>query len=286
MVVSGSGLQRFEAKTLTRRLTITWLIILAAIFAAAAIFPDRTPGVRGFYMHHKLVQELQLPDPERRKQAAWDTIRYPSTALADVMIRGLLGHEPDPDVRESYAYVLGNLHDLRAFAALERAVDTDESGYVRCSAWLAIVRLDPEHFRTLAAAGPRYDDPWDRLGLAQAWLSIGDTRGLTVLFEEARSRDETRRIIAYRAMTRWLKPALDSVGRWPLDFQPRSGQDWPTEWLEEIERRCASLDIMEIADRTHNRLADSTRVRRNIRRINGARENLIRFLFAPGEALQ
>jgi HEAT repeat protein len=271
---------------LTRRSKFTWTIILAALAAVAALFPNKTPGLRGIYTRHKLLQQIRLPDTTQRKQAAWAAINYPSPELADVMIRGLLDHEPDADVREAYAYALGNLGDPRAIPALERAVDTDDSGYVRCSAWLAAVRLDADHFETLAAAGPRRDDPWDRLGMAQARLSIGDARDLGVIFEQARRRDETRRVIAGRALARWLKPALDAAGRWPLEIQPVSGQEWPREWVDEIERRCATIEIEVAARETHAQLAASAGVRRNIMRINGAREELIAFLFGKRAAGQ
>lgn len=263
---------------MTRRVKITWTVVLFALAVVGLLFPDRFPGVRGPYIRHKLSQQIRASDAEQRKQAAWNAIEYPSRDLIAVMLAGLLGREPEPNVREAYVYSLGIIGDLRNFAGIERTLDADSSGYVRCAAWLAAARMDPEHFRTLSAARGVPNNPWDRLGIAQARLSLGDARDLEVLFNEARKTDADRGLIASRALLKWLRPALDAVGRWPLRFENPEKLPWPAEWLDELEQRCASLDIADIVKDTHRQLAAAERVRRNIMRINGARAEILRFI--------
>ena len=266
---------------MTRRGRIVGLTILVVIAALALLFPAHTPGLRGWVVSRNLLKQIELPDPGARQRAAWSAIQYPSDTLENAMTRGLFGHEPDANVREAYAYALGMIGDPRNIAALEHVVDNDPSGLVRCSAWLAAARVDPEHMLTLATTHIETQDSWDRLGIAQARLSLGDAQDLPVLLVQAHSRDESRRYVACRALQKWLMPALDAIGRWPLEYQPAKELPWPTEWIDEIERRCASENVEQLVADTHQRMREAEQVRRDIARINGARRELIQLLIGP-----
>ena len=136
-----------------------------------------------------------------------------------------------------------------------------------------------EHFRTLAETRSAPRDAWDRLGVAQGRLMLGDVRDVGELLEQARSDDGARQQVAGRALYKWLRPLLDAAGRWPAEATVKEGQAWPAEFVDEIERCCATLDLQAIAEDTHQHDAAAAPVRRYIMRINGAREGLISLLF-------
>ncbi len=267
------------AMTRGRKWTIGVAGGLAVGVILAALFPDVARRVRTAGAQDRLLRRMQSPDREQRKQAAWAAIERPAPALQEFMVRGILGDEPDDGVREAYVYALGNLRDQRHFAAIETAIDTDLSGYVRSAAWLAAARVDPEHFATLADRRSAPRDPWDRLGVAQGRLMLGDVQDVPELFEQARTGGEAHRHIASRALERWLRPLLDAAGRWPANAADNAGQIWPAEFVDEIERRCATLDLQAVADDTHQHDQAAAGVRRYIMRIYGAREGLISLLF-------
>ncbi|MBU0618460.1 MAG: HEAT repeat domain-containing protein [Planctomycetes bacterium] len=260
-----------------------WTTGLAGVLAVGLIlsvlFPDVARRVGSAGARDTLLREIQSPDRERRKQAAWAAIERPNPGLEEYLVRGVLGDEPDAGVREAYVYALGNLGDRRVFSAIETAIDTDPSGYVRAAAWLAAARVDPEHFHTLVGTRPASRDAWDRLGVAQGRLMLGDVRGTHELLEQARGGEGSRGHIASRAMYKWLRPLLDSAGRWPADATVSEAQVWPLEFVDEIERRCATLDLQALADDTRQHDQAAAGVRRYIMRIYGAREGLISLLF-------
>lgn len=253
--------------------------VLAVAMILSVLFPDETRHVRTLRLRSELRRQMQSPDREQRKRAAWAAIEHPNPELEELMVRGVLGGEPDAGVREAYVYALGNLADRRYFAAVETVIDTDPSGYVRAAAWLAAARVDPQHFHTLAETNSDPGDPWDRLGIAQGRLFRGDVRGARELLEQARSGDDARRCVAGRALYKWLRPLLDAAGRWPLAADVTEGQAWPPEFVDEIERRCAALDLQVLADDTRQHDQAAAPVRRYIMRINGARKGLVSLLF-------
>jgi hypothetical protein len=260
-----------------------WAIGTAGVLAFALLlsllFPSETSSIRDVRVRHELLRQMQSPDREQRKQAAWAAIERPNPALEEFMARGVLGDEPDAGVREAYVYALGNLGDRRHFAVIETAIDTDPSGYVRSAAWLAAARVDSEHFHMLADTRSAPRDAWDRLGVAQGRLMLGELRDIPELFEQARGNDESRQLVASRALFKWLRPLLDAVGRWPVDATVSEGQPWPPEFVDKIERRCSALDLQAIAADTHQHDQAAARVQRYIMRINGAREGLVSLLF-------
>ncbi|MFQ5807157.1 MAG: HEAT repeat domain-containing protein [Phycisphaerae bacterium] len=239
-----------------------------------------SPRARNLRYRTEMLQALRSPDPESRKQAAWAIIGRPELSLEAFLVRGVLGDEPDPDVREAYTYALGKLGDPRNFAAIESAIDADPSGYVRAAAWLAAARCDPQHFRTLVETRAQRERPWEQIGIAQGRLDLDDVQDVNVLLHWARSGNPSQRQVAARALYKSLRPLLDAVGRWPAGAQIRAGQLWPPEIIDEVERRCAALDLQAIADETRRHRRRAERVRRNVTRLTRARDGLVGLLFA------
>ena len=237
------------------------------------------PRMQSRQYRAKMTRLLQSSAPETRKQAAWAMIERPDRELETLIIRGAMGDEPDPDVREAYVYTLGKLGDPRNLAAIESAIDQDPSGYVRAAAWLAAARVDSQHFRTLAEAGPLPQRPWDRIGIAQGRLCLGDVHDVNELLHWAEAGDDSQRQVASRAMFKWLRPLLDAAGRWPVGATVREGEPWPPGLIAEIKVRCATMDLQAIADETVPRRAAAYRVRRNVGRLTRTRDGLASLLF-------
>ena len=169
---------------------------------------------------------------------------------------------------------------LSTVHAVEYAIDVDADGYARAAAWLAAARIDPEHFRTLAQTRAQQRRLWDRLGVAQGQLMLGDVQALNELLQWVRAGDASQRLVASRALFKWLRPLLAVAGRWPADSTVREGEAWPAEFVSEIERRCAELDLQAIADDTRRHAARTDSVRRSANRLARARDGLAGVLFA------
>lgn len=260
--------------------SVRGILAVVGIVAALTIWVTvLSPRAQSRRYRAEMTRMLQSSDPEARKRAAWTIIERPDPTLEMLMVRGVMGDEPNPDVREAFVYALGKLENPRYSAAIESAIDQDPSGYVRATAWLAAARIDPRHFRTLAQADPRPQRPWDRIGIAQGWLYLGDVRAVNELLHWADAGDDSQRQIASRAMFKWLWPLLDAAGRWPVGATVREGQSWPSELIAEIRRRCETLDLQAIADDTSCHRAAAYRVRRNVGRLTRVRDGLASLLF-------
>jgi len=230
----------------------------------------------------ELVRLLSIGSTEQRKQAAWRVAEERAGVEASLAIRPRLetGEEPDPDVREAYVYALGRVGAAGFAETVETLARTDESGYVRAAAWLALARIDADRFRQLVAAQPTPDDPWDRIGVAQGWAEHGDYRGLDELLHWAVHGDHSQRVVAGRALYSSLAPVLEAVGRWPLDADPQPGEPWPAELLTQVAVRATGLELESLAREVWSRFEATKRVRRNVRRLTGARERLAQLLFS------
>ena len=253
---------------------------LAALVGLAAAGWWLIPRVERTRFRTHIAAELRSAEPEARKQAAWAIAARRDGCGADLLVSALLADDPDEAVREAYVYALGRAGDPRGLAAAENAIDRDPSGYVRAAGWLAIARLDPQHFSTLAhTTAIAQQQPWDQIGLAQGAFEIGDASGIDMLLHWAESGNEPQRIVASRALYKRLRPLLDAAGRWPLDADVAEGQPWPTDLIEHVRFRVAELDIQAIADdtRPHERAAEN--VRRTVARITRARDRLAGVLF-------
>lgn len=257
-------------------------LLLGIALAWRPLLSPRTSVLYGYEPRRAaLLDALRSPDPEARKRAAWATIDSPDPRLEAVLVQGVFGDEPDADVREAFVYSLGQLERPENMSAVEFALDLDESGRVRAAAWLAAARIDPQHFRTLAAAAAAapVGDAWDRLGLAQAWLSLGDVRGVAELLRLAGDTDHDRRVTSARALDKWLLPLLDSAGALPPEVQPPGPEGWPAASLARLAQRTARLDLQSVADDLRQHAPAAGRLERDLRRITSARERIARALF-------
>lgn len=262
-----------------RRRRLLWLALaVAGVLASAG----------GYVVWHALatrhdraaVRLLRSGDPEARRRGAWLSVQGP-TPQATRLIAQQLSGERDPNVRESYVYALGRGADPRRFELVAKVARDDPEPYVRQAAWLAAARIDALLFRDLAVREAAHDDPWDRIGLAHAWLEVGDLRGVDDLLRWAVDGTPTQRQVASLALTRGVGPLLDAAGRWPIGFNVREGESWPTELVAEVRRRCEALDLEAIAADTRPHALRAAAVRRNVGRVHGARGRLARLLFAP-----
>jgi HEAT repeat protein len=185
--------------------------------------------------------ELDSPDPQRRKQAAWSVIERPDPRLTAVLAERLFGDEADPDVRESYVYALGKLADLPARPAIQHVLHFDPSAYVRSAAWLAAARIDPAWCQSLLQESPPPQTAWDRLGRAQAGLTLGDPDAPEPLLALAAASDASLRVAAARVLNKTLATAMDALGAWPLDEPRGDGAAWTPERVERIRSRLGEL---------------------------------------------
>jgi len=230
----------------------------------------------------RLVRLLRAGSTEQRKQAAWRVAEERAGVEASLAIRPRLetGEEPDPDVREAYVYALGRVGAAGFAETVETLARTDESGYVRAAAWLALARIDADRFGRLVASQPMPEDPWDRIGVAQGWAEHGDYRGLDELLHWAEHGDHSQRVVAARALLNSVAPVLEAVGRWPLGADPKPDEPWPAELVAEAGRRARGLNLESLATEVRSRFEATRRVRRNVSRLTGARERLAQLLFS------
>ena len=255
------------------------LVGLAALIVLAAVGWWLVPDLLQARFRTRLTQQLHSAEPETRKQAAWAVADRDDQYGTDLLVSALLADEPDEAVREAYVYALGRAGDPSALAAIENVIDRDPSGYVRAAAWLAIARLDPQHFATLACTTSAPEQPWNQIGLAQGALEIGDVSRVDTLLHWAEAGTHTQRIVASRALYKRLRPLLDTAGRWPLDADVAEGEPWTAELIEQVRTRVAQFDIQAIANdsRPHEQVAEQ--VRRTVARITRARDRLAGALF-------
>jgi len=256
-----------------------WQISVPATILTAGVLCAGGLALLGSQLRQRAELRLALrcDDPQTRKQAAWTIADRADRALETDLI-DRLGVEPRADVREALVYALGVLGDRRSFGVVEATLDSDPSGYVRAAAWLAAARIDPAQFRILARAAGRPEDAWDRVGVAQGWLSLGDVRGVEELLAVAGTGEAAQRHVACRALAKWLRPLLEAVGRWPLEAAQEQVRPWPPELVAEIRRRCAGLDMQALADQTRRWATEGARVRRLVNKLNRARDGLAAWL--------
>lgn len=228
----------------------------------------------------RILIELQSADAESRRRAAARVVDAPFPAALDVIADALVRrkHE-DADTRESFVHALGRVGGRAHMAAVEALIDSDPSGFVRAAAWLALARIDAEHMRTMRGADRVRSDPWDRLGVAQARLAVGDVSEAEVLMALVETGEPGQRQVASRALHKWLRPLLEAAGRWPLDADPAEGETWPRELVHRVRQECRELRLQELADAVWPRVAAAHAVHLNVKRITSARNRLARVLF-------
>ncbi|RMF82038.1 MAG: hypothetical protein D6744_06445, partial [Planctomycetota bacterium] len=254
-----------------RRIAAGALIVVASATAVAwrPLLSPRTSVLWGRDV--RILARLRSDSPAERKRAAWKAIDSDDPRLLDIVRAGALGGETDDDVREAFVYALGKRRNAGFFEDIASVIRNDPSGYVRAAAWLAAARSDPRRTQALAADPALPDSDWDRLGRAQGLLAAGDASRVGELLDWAQRGDASQRVVAARALYKWLRPALDSVGRWPLGADVREGEVWPAEFIDELRRRCAQLDLQAVIDDMRPHLAEIEHFRSQLRRVTSAR---------------
>lgn len=249
-----------------------------ALIALFWFFSPSSPHVHA-EERRRLRNELAHGDEQARKEAAWRLIEEPDPIAESFLVQGLFGAEESPDVREAFVYTLGRLGHDENLGAVEHVIALDPDGYVRAGAWLALARLAPERVSALVEQYASRVDTWDRIGMAQAQACSGDASGYPVLLRFAVDGDAGQREVASRALTKWVRPVLESVGRWPLDAVVHEGEIWPAELVAEIEGRCGELDLRAAAKVFHAFEKPLARARRHADRVLRVREELAAVLF-------
>jgi hypothetical protein len=266
------------ARSGVRRARLSRAVLLAAlglvpVVALSGYLLDRQSSQRR-------VRQLHAADPQLRRAAAWALAERPDRRGELELARRLdLESETDADVREAMVHTLGQLGNPQHFGPVIRAAEFDESGFVRQAAWLSAALLDAVRFRDFIADRPPARDAWDRVGLAQARLAVGDVSAVSDLLELAADGPPEPRALAMRAIERQLAPLLELAGRWPLDAPDRASGEWPVKFLIELRRRCQELDLAALSARIRQLDHEARRLRRDIGRVIGGRERLVRLLF-------
>jgi len=253
------------------------LAVLAGLAWGGFEVFDRTINSEQIRARNKLFS----PDPEIRKRGAWmaaETHSEPAARMMNVLLRS--NAEPSDDLRETYVYALGKGEWPFALQTLEDLLTREPSGYVRAATWLAISRISPERFAELDRSGYGPREAWDRIGLAQGWFQLDDSRGLEVLLATAVDGDDGQREVASRALYKWVRPLLETAGRWPIEASVQEGQTWPAELVADVRRRGAGLDLRSIAQGSREYWEPTERLQKNVRKITKTRDRIAAVLFA------
>ncbi|MBN2447648.1 MAG: hypothetical protein JXO22_13020 [Phycisphaerae bacterium] len=221
---------------------------------------------------------LNSEQAEDHKRGAWLAADTGHIVVLDELVHRVTERAETPDVREAYVYSLGLLGDSRATDALLAVIATEQSGYLRQAAWLALARVNADAFREQAAQVGDADE-WDRIGLAQGYMELGEYGDVPLLVTEALASDTWRGDIAARAIQRWVSPLLDAVGRWPLELAEVRPEDWTGEQVALVAERIDATDLQAIADDTLPHLEKSRHVHSNEAKLNKARDRIARVLF-------
>ena len=223
---------------------------------------------------------LKSEDPSQRQLGAWLAADRRDSAGAEYIAKQLAEDaEAVADVRASYAQTLGSFGSLEHFSLVAELASADSSGVVRQAAWVAAARIDPAAFEELAESYAGGDDVWNEIGLALGYLHAGDVGDVPALLGRAGDGEEAIRLVVSSGLSQELVPLLEVAGRWPLDADVREGEPWPPALVTEIERRCASIDLQDVADRVRLHRAAARRLERDALRMTSARNWIARLLF-------
>lgn len=259
-----------------RRTFLTLSIAIGALALLALAWTALGPRAARRHARTQILARLQAPDPQTRKQAAWDAPRLGDPELDLFLAQQLTSGEADEGVREAYAYALGHVAGAHSRGALELAIDLDDSGYVRAAAWLALARTSAERFASVATRHADRDSLWDRLGIAQGRLWLGDTSAAETVFESALRGDELQRWVATRAIQRSIRPLLDAAGRWPL---AQTADDWPPEAVARVRGAAQELDLAALAADSRAHIEAAQSVRQAARKYSSASARIAGWLF-------
>lgn len=228
---------------------------------------------------------LRSDDSEARQRGAWQAA-HEDTPWAAHLLPSLLEKETVPAAREALVYALGRAGTAASFDALLDVARTDATPYVRHSAWLAAARVAPQQFATTADKLTPGPDAWDRIGWAQAWLEVGDARGVPDLLALLDSAQRDHALGARGAVLRYVAPLLEMVGHWPLAAPSEAADEWTPAFVAELRARCAAVDLAELARALATDRTRLTRVQHDVGRLHRARERIARLLFDVGGSIE
>lgn len=260
----------------SRRTPFIATAVLVLLFVTIWAFTSSdSPIVRG-RERNRIRAALRSTSAEERKEGAWELAEAPDPIAETLLADGIMGGESNPDVRESYVYAFGQLRNPQNLPAVRFALEHDDSGYVRSSAWLSVARLDSDLFRELAGQSTS-DDDWDRLGIAMGRILLGDASSVDVVLRLGAEGTWDQRAVACRMLALRLRPLLDCIGRWPVEADGTG--PWEPEIVREIGRHCEGIDLAAIYKRLSEQLERTHDVRREIGRIHGAQRRMAKLLF-------
>ncbi len=230
----------------------------------------------------RVESRLRSPEADVRQRAAWVAAdERLEECLATIRTAVREGRERDPRALEAFVYALGLVGAPGDWDLLAGVAQTHPDGYVRQAAWLAAARVSPERCGELLKGAPEPDNDWDRLGRASAQCELGDVAGVPALLELAGRGDDAQRVIASRSLAKYVKPALESLGRWPLDLEAPVGAAWRGEDLVRIAARCDAPGLGAVLASAATHEQRSREIRRKQLRLTRARDRIARILF-PG----
>ncbi len=246
-------------------------VVLVASIATGMFLVDPTDD--------EILTMLASDDPETRRWGAWEAASEPSAAASAIIAQRLSDQlERAPEVRESFVYALSQSGQREHFDLIAEIVRNDDSPYVRQAAWVAAGRLDPGRFRMLITEVTPRDDPWDEIGRADGWLFAGDVRGVPALLRWARDGTTEQRQVASMALLHRVAPLLEVAGRWPIDADTTQGKVWSTDFVDEIARRCAQLDLQAVLDDTRAYAERTARIRRDVGRLHNTSDHIADYI--------
>lgn len=268
--------------TIHGRRSATWLIGATLLVVAMLSWFNFGPRARREASRARELAAFRSSDANVRKRAAWQVADEPDPETETHAVMTLVdGSESDPTVREALVYALGQLGHDRNAPSLEFVLDMESEGYVCAAAWLALARCSPERVLRRAAEAPRTPQTdWDRVGMAQALLFLGEMRELESLFTLAERGGEGQRRVASRALQRSLRPLLESAGRWPVELSGPDTEALPESWMPELARRAAETDLSTRARLDAPHREQARQLRSLVSRITSGRDRIARWLYS------
>jgi HEAT repeat protein len=251
-------------------------VFVLAVAGLAAAWLELRPRARMAAQRSRLMTELAAPDAQRRVRAAREVAQSGDPQLFARLQAGVMGDETDAGVRDAMVNSLGRIGTAAFLAGPRFAAQLDPDGNVRAQGWLALARISPQRFEELRSEATS-DDDWQRLGIADALLELGDTSGVADLLRLAREGDAGQKRFARQSIRKRLRPFLDAVGRWPVAADRDA--ELSDDSAAEIEKRVATLEPAALMNDTRPHLVQTELFRRDVRRLTNARERIVRVLF-------
>lgn len=227
---------------------------------------------------------LQSPDFEKRKQAAWAFADAPAnsrTRDAAALLNQIRQADVPPDVLESYIYAVGRHYagtGVSAEIIVER-IQNETPDFPRQAAWLALARIAPNKYRTLADEYAQSENDWDHWGMLRGRLELGDYSDIVILWKWGASDDWDRRQHTARVANARLAPLLETQGRWPIELEDRAPDTWMSDDFETLRAQVAMIDLVALAEDCLPHFERSRDVRSTMGKVTGGRDRIKRWLF-------